>query len=58
MTAKNDITGDNIVSKTSKDYTAGYKLIKPLCFEDCNYLIDTLSKCKLCDWRPEKLEKK
>lgn len=55
--AKNDITGDNIVSGKGdkKAYERGIKLIKPSCLPDCKYLIDTLTKCRVCDWRDESL---
>ena len=26
---------------------------KPHCYNDCVYLIDTLTMCKVCRWRPE-----
>ena len=55
MASKNDITGDTIISKkNNKQYEAGYKLIKPICLADCNYLVDTLTKCRVCDWHPKK----
>lgn len=53
MVARNNITGDSLQSKPSnKLYLSNYDKIKPNCFSNCTYLIDTLQKCKLCAWRP------
>lgn len=26
---------------------------KPPCYHDCKYLVDTLTKCKVCVWHPK-----
>lgn len=54
MTATNDITGDAIktrVNEGKKKFDANISLIEPSCFKDCNYLKNTLNKCKVCDWK-------
>ena len=56
MTAHNDITGDKIsskITKSKKNFDKGMKLIKPSCLPDCKYLVNTLTKCRVCDWNPK-----
>jgi hypothetical protein len=57
MATKNDVTGDKIMSgKGDKSkFDIGSKLIKPSCLPDCIYLINTMSKCRVCDWKDESL---
>lgn len=60
MATKNEITGDAIISGkgSKKKFDDGMKLIKPSCLADCKYLIDTLTKCRVCDFRDESLAPK
>lgn len=45
----NNITGDKLISKVNNDaFNKGYDLIYYPCLPNCKYLIDTLTKCKLC----------
>lgn len=54
MAAKNDITGDDIKSRGNSDkFKEGMDKIKPLCFNDCKYLMDTYTKCRVCYWHPK-----
>ena len=47
--SKNDITGDRLISKANtKAYDESYDRIFYSCLPNCKYLIDTLTKCKLC----------
>ena len=47
--SKNDITGDRLISKANNAaFDKGYDLIYYSCLPNCKYLIDTLTKCKLC----------
>ena len=57
MVAKNEHTGDSIISGkgSKKKFDEGIKLIKPSCLPDCKYLINTLTKCRVCDFRDESL---
>ena len=60
MATKNDVTGDAIISGkgSKKKFDDGMKLIKPSCLPDCKYLINTLTKCRVCDFRDESLAPK
>jgi len=59
MVARNDITGDEIKSRgNSKKYKENLGKIEPQCLKDCKYLIDTLTKCRVCDWRDPALAPK
>lgn len=54
MATKNDVTGDRIVTKVGKAKKAfdeNIKQIKPSCYENCKYLKNTLTKCRVCDWK-------
>lgn len=54
MVAKNDITGDLIKTKgNSAKYKENLDKIKPSCYNDCKYLINTLTKCRVCSWKKE-----
>jgi hypothetical protein len=56
MATKNDVTGDRIVTKVGKAKKAfdeGIKSIQPSCYKDCSYLVNTLTKCRVCDWKPD-----
>lgn len=55
MAAKNDVTGDSIISKKpSKKFDEGFAKIKPSCYNTCSYQVDTLTKCRVCDWHPKR----
>lgn len=58
MATKNDITGDAIKSGKGnpKKYKENLGKIKPSCFPDCKYLVNTLTKCRVCDWHPNNLK--
>lgn len=50
--SKNDITGDRLISKANtKAYDESYDRIFYSCLPNCKYLIDTLTKCKLCPYK-------
>jgi hypothetical protein len=52
MVAKNDITGDEIKSRgSSKKFKDNLDKIKPSCYNDCKYLVNTLTKCRVCSWK-------
>jgi hypothetical protein len=53
--SKNDITGDKIISGkgSKKKFDQGFKLLKPSCLPDCKYLVNTLTKCRSCDYNPK-----
>jgi hypothetical protein len=54
MVAKNDITGDAIKSRgNSEKFKENLDKIKPSCYNDCKYLVNTLSKCRVCSWKEE-----
>lgn len=54
VATKNDVTGDSLISKPSNvKFAEGMKLIKPSCLKDCKYLVDTLTKCRVCSWHPK-----
>lgn len=55
MATRNDITGDAIQSGKGnpKKYKENLGKIKPSCFYDCKYLVDTLTKCRVCDYHPK-----
>ena len=55
MATTNDITGDEIKSRgNSKKFKENLDKIKPSCYNDCSYLINTLTKCRVCTWKPQK----
>ena len=59
MVAKNDITGDDIKSRgNSKKFKENLDKIKPSCYNDCKYLVNTLTKCRVCSWKEEALGSK
>jgi hypothetical protein len=52
--SKNDVTGDKIQTKIGgnvKAFDKGMDLIPPSCQPDCKYLVNTLSKCRTCNWK-------
>lgn len=54
MATTNDITGDRIATKTGKTkakFDLGLKLIEPSCFPKCSELVNTMPKCRVCDWK-------
>jgi len=54
MAAKNDITGDEIKSRgNSGKFKEGFDKIKPSCYNDCTYLVNTLTKCRVCAFHPK-----
>ena len=54
MVARNEITGDAIQSRgNSKKFKENLDKIKPSCYNDCTYLINTLTKCRVCSWKSE-----
>ena len=54
MAATNDITGDEIKSRgNSKKFKENLDKIKPSCYNDCKYLVNTLTKCRVCSWKEE-----
>lgn len=54
MVARNDITGDDIKSRgNSKKFKENLDKIKPSCYDDCAYLVNTLTKCRICNWKEE-----
>jgi hypothetical protein len=55
VVARNEITGDAIQSRgNSKKFKENLDKIKPSCYDDCSYLVNTLTKCRVCTWKPEK----
>lgn len=56
MAAKNDITGDAIKSGKGdvKKFKENFGQIKPSCYANCSYLVNTLTKCRVCDFHPSK----
>jgi hypothetical protein len=55
MVARNEHTGDAIQSRgNSKKFKENLDKIKPSCYDDCSYLVNTLTKCRVCTWKPEK----
>jgi hypothetical protein len=55
MATTNDITGDEIKSRgNSKKFKENLDKIKPSCYDDCSYLVNTLTKCRVCTWKPKK----
>jgi len=58
MATKNDVTGDKIQSGKGnpKKYKENLGKIKPSCFPDCKYLVNTLTKCRVCDFHPNNLK--
>ena len=58
MTTRNDITGDSIQSGKGnpKIYKENLGKIKPSCLPDCKYLVNTLTKCRVCDFHPDKVK--
>lgn len=59
MATRNDITNDEIKSGKGnpKLFKENLGKIKPSCYNDCKYLVDTLTKCRVCDWHPDTKEK-
>ena len=54
MASINDITGDEIKSRgNSKKFKENLDKIKPSCYNDCKYLVNTLTKCRVCSWKSE-----
>jgi hypothetical protein len=54
VVARNDITLDEIKSRgNSKKFKENLDKIKPSCYNDCTYLINTLTKCRVCSWKGE-----
>jgi hypothetical protein len=54
MAATNDITGDEIKSRgNSKKFKENLDKIKPSCYDDCSYLVNTLTKCRVCTYHPK-----
>lgn len=54
MASVNEITGDVIktrVNEWKKKFDANISLIEPSCFKDCKYLKNTLTKCRVCEWK-------
>ena len=58
MASHNDVTGDAIKSGKGnpKQFKENMGKIKPSCYKDCKYLVDTLTKCRVCDWHPNNLK--
>lgn len=51
--SKNEITGDKLISKTNtKEYDKNYDKIFYPCLPQCQYLVNTLNKCKTCPHKP------
>jgi hypothetical protein len=54
MVARNDITLDEIKSRgNSKKFKENLDKIKPSCYDDCSYLVNTLTKCRVCSYHPK-----
>ena len=55
--SRNNITGDKIQTKgvLSKQGEANYDKLFYSCLPDCKYLINTLTKCKLCPHKEAQL---
>lgn len=55
MATKNDITGDAIKSGKGdvKKFKDNFAAIEPSCYKDCKYLVNTLTKCRVCEWKIE-----
>jgi hypothetical protein len=54
VVARNEITGDAIQSRgNSKKFKENLDKIKPSCYNDCTYLVNTLTKCRVCSWKGE-----
>jgi hypothetical protein len=54
MATTNDITGDEIKSRgNSKKFKENLDKIKPSCYDDCTYLVNTLTKCRVCSYHPK-----
>ena len=54
MATTNDITGDEIKSRgNSKKFKENLDKIKPSCYDDCSYLVNTLTKCRVCSYHPK-----
>ena len=53
MATKNEITGDTIKSGKGdpKLFKENLGKIEPSCYKDCKYLINTLTKCRVCEWK-------
>jgi hypothetical protein len=54
MVSRNDITLDEIKSRgNSKKFKENLDKIKPSCYDDCSYLVNTLTKCRVCSYHPK-----
>jgi hypothetical protein len=58
MATHNEHTGDAIKSGKGnpKLFKENLGKIKPSCYKDCNYLVNTLTKCRVCSWHPDNKE--
>lgn len=56
MATKNPITGDDIKSGKGnpKLFKENLGKIEPSCYKDCQYLVNTLTKCRVCEFHPDK----
>ena len=56
MATKNPITGDKIQSGKGdvKKFKDNFARIKPSCYDNCKYLVNTLTKCRVCEWKDKK----
>lgn len=56
MATKNNITGDEIKSGKGdvKKFKDNFAAIEPSCYKDCKYLVNTLTKCRVCEWKNKK----
>jgi hypothetical protein len=53
MATRNPVTNDEIKSGKGdvKKFNANFDKIEPSCYKDCKYLVNTLTKCKICEWK-------
>lgn len=59
MATRNPVTNDEIKSGKGnpKKYKENLGKIKPSCLPDCKYLVNTLTKCIICEWKAPELVK-
>ena len=50
-TAVNDITKDKLITRPSNGYSENFGKIKPNCLPDCDTLVGSMTKCRVCEWR-------
>ena len=39
------------VDKNEAEFDKGMQIIVPSCFPECSKLVNTMPKCRVCDWK-------